>query len=71
MAYDVFYYGSDGRRLNDMDRATPEYDTPRRNKMLRELREYAEAIQIDHPHRPAHHWNGKRWVEGHFPGPHA
>ena len=66
MAYDVFYYDRRGRQLPEMDREVADYDTPRRNTMLRTSREYAEAVQVDHPHRPCWHWNGRRWVDGAF-----
>lgn len=66
MAYDVFYFDRLGKRLPEFDSSTPEYDTPARNKMLRTSKEFAEAIQIDHPARPRWHWNGKTWVEGAF-----
>ncbi len=69
MAYDIFYFDHTGRRMPEMDRDVGEYDTPRRNKMLRSFREYAEAIQTDHPHRLAHYWDGQQWVEGRFVAP--
>lgn len=64
MAYDIFYFGRDGRRLPEMDSGVSEYATASRTKMLRESGEYAEAIQIDHPARPCHHWNGRAWADG-------
>jgi len=66
MAYDIFYFDHTGRRMPEMDRSACEYDTPARNKMLKANREFAEAIQTDHPHRLVHHWDGTRWAEGPF-----
>lgn len=66
MAYDIFYFNRDGRRLPEMDSGVAEYATAGRTKMLRESGEYAEAIQIDHPARPCHHWNGRAWAAGPF-----